>query len=199
MNTTGRILSIIVFMAIATTALTFGTSTTFAASTQLMSGNYFHTFAATNGHTHHHQNDMIADINGDNLNSTADSNDRGSPTQYELAQYAWSHPHHHHSSTHMIADINGDNLNSTADSNDRGSPTQYELAQYAWSHPHHHHSSTHMIADINGDNSNSTADSNDRGSFSPTEYGSGNHPHHHYSSTDQNGIFSGGSDRGWAW
>jgi hypothetical protein len=97
-------------MAIAMTALTFGTSITFAASTQLMSGNYFPTFAATNDHTHHHQNDMIADINGDN--------------------------------------------------------------------------------------SNSTADSNGRGSFSPTEYASGNHPHHHYSSTDQNGIFSGGSDRG---
>ncbi|MGA9152944.1 MAG: hypothetical protein WBZ36_20395 [Candidatus Nitrosopolaris sp.] len=151
MNTTGRILSIIVFMAIATTALTFGTSTTFAASTQLMSGNYFPTFAATNGHTHHHQNDMIADINGDNSNSTADSGDRGSPTQYELAQYAWSHLHHHHSSTHMIADINGDNSNSTADSGDRGSfsPTQYGSAV---SHSHQHHSPTGTIADINSAN-----------------------------------------------
>jgi hypothetical protein len=180
MNTTGRILSIIVFMAVATTALTFGTSTT---------------FAATNGH----QNGMIADINGDNSNSTAGNYYSRSPTAYEFAQYAWSHPHHHHNSADQndIVATNGANPTNTADSTDSSSfsPTQYGSG----SHPHHHHSSTHMIADINGDNSNSTAGSYNSGSFSPTQYGSGSHPHHHHSLTDQNGIFSGSSDAGWGW
>ena len=94
MNTNGRILSVFVFMAVATTALTFGTSTTFAASTQLMSGGYLPTFAANNSHTQDHQNDT----HDNNSNSAAGSYDSGSPTQYESAQYAWSHPHHHHSS-----------------------------------------------------------------------------------------------------
>jgi hypothetical protein len=145
MNTNGRILSIFVFMAVATIALTFGTSTTFAASTQLMSGNHFPIFAATNGHTHH-QNEMIADINGDDSNSVADA------TAYEFAQYAWSHPHYHHSSADQndIVATNGANPTSTADSSDSSSfsPTQYGSGS-------HHHSSTDMIADINGDDSNS--------------------------------------------
>jgi len=204
MNTNGRILSIFVFMAVATTALTFGISTTFAASSQLMSGDYFPTFAATNNH---HQNDMIADTNGNNSNSAAGNYYSRNPTAYEFAQYAWSHPHHHHSSADQndILDTSGANPTSTADSNVSSSfsPTQYGSGN----HPPHHHSSTDMIADTNGDNStswpgsfspNSTAGSNDSSSFSPTQYGSGNHPPHHHSSTDQNGIFSGGSE-GWGW
>ena len=107
MNTNGRILSIFVFMGVATTALTFGTSTTFAASTQLMSGGYLPTFAANNSHTQDHQNDTGA----------AGSYDSGSPTQYESAKYAWSHPQHHHSSADqndMIADTSDNKSNNAA-------------------------------------------------------------------------------------
>jgi hypothetical protein len=87
----------------------------------------------------------IADINGDNSNSTAASLEHGSFTSIE---YAWNHPHHHHhhhnSLTDMIDDINGDNSNSTAASLEPGSFTSIE---YAWNHPHHHHNN--MIVDIN--------------------------------------------------
>jgi hypothetical protein len=176
MSTNGIILSIFLFMAVATTALTIGTSTTFAASTQLMSGDYLPTFAATNGHTQDHH---------------------GSPTQYESAQYAWSHPHHHHSSADqndMIADTSDNKSNNGAGSYGSGSPTQYESAQYesaqyAWSHPHHHHSSADqndMIADTSDNKSNNGAGS--YGSGSPTQYESAqyawSHPHHHHSSRD---------------
>jgi hypothetical protein len=63
MNTTQSKLSILAFMAVATTALTLGASTAFAASNththhhiQLMSmsSEYFPTLAASNTHTHHH-------------------------------------------------------------------------------------------------------------------------------------------------
>ena len=149
MNTNGRILSIFVFMAVATTALTFGTSTTFAASTQLMSGGYLPTFAANNSHTQDHQNDT----GNNNSNNAAGSYDSGSPMQYESAQYAWSHPHHHHSSADQndIVGTSSANPTSTAEGSDSSSsgPTQYGSG----SHPHHHHSSTDMIPDINGDNS----------------------------------------------
>ena len=70
-----------------------------------MSGDYLRTFAATNSHTQDHQNDT----GNNNSNSAAGSYDSGSPTQYESAKYAWSHPHHHHSPTGTIADINSSN------------------------------------------------------------------------------------------
>jgi len=50
---------------------------------------------------------MIADINGDNPNSTAGSLE---PDSFSSIEYAWNHHHHHNSLTDMIADINGDNL-----------------------------------------------------------------------------------------
>jgi hypothetical protein len=146
MNTNGRILSIFVYMALATTALTFGTSNV-AASTQLMSSNYLPTFAATNSH----QNSMIADINGNNSNGVDGNYYSRSPTAYEFAQYAWSHPHHRHNSAGQndIVATSGANPTNTVDSSYSSSfsPTQYGSG----SHPHHHHSSTNMIADINGD------------------------------------------------
>jgi hypothetical protein len=43
---------------------------------------------------------MIADINGDNSNSTAASVEPGS---FSSIEYAWNHPHHHNG---MIVDIN---------------------------------------------------------------------------------------------
>jgi hypothetical protein len=97
-------------------------------------------------HQQHHNSspNMIADINGDNSNSTAGSVEPGS---FSSIEYAWNHPHHHHhhnSLTDMIADINGDNSNSTAGSVEPGS---FSSIEYAWNHPHHHHNN--MIVDIN--------------------------------------------------
>ena len=72
MITTGRKLSVFAFVAVATTALTFGTSTTFAVSNtqthhhiQLMSGDdYFPTFAVSNTQTHpHHMHLMSSGTN----------------------------------------------------------------------------------------------------------------------------------------
>jgi hypothetical protein len=166
MITIGRKLSILAFMAVATTALTLGTSTTFAISNshihhdiQLMSGDSFPTFAASNTHTHHHHMQLMS--SGANSTNTNGVNSIGRghddiPTGWAgifnpAVQYGFtgSHPHHH-SSTHMIAHING-----AAGSADSGNftPTQYG---FTGSHPHHHHSSTDMIADINGPNSAST-------------------------------------------
>ena len=128
MNITVRKLSIFVFISAATTALTIGSTTTFAAS---------------NTHTHHHIQLMG---NGDSWASSFTHPPYSTGT-------AWNQPHHHHSSTDMIAHIKGDNSNSTVGSVDPGS---FSSIQYAWNHPHHHHSSTDMIAHIKGDNSNST-------------------------------------------
>jgi hypothetical protein len=170
MNTIARKLSIFVLVAAAaTTALTIGATTTFAAS---------------NTHTHHIQlmgNDdsWASSFTHTPINSTGTvgSHDFGG---FSSAQYGGVHPHHHHSSTDMIADFNSDNSNSTAGSDDRGGSSS---AQYGGVHPHHHHSSTDMIADFNSDNSNSTAGSDDRGGFSSAQYGSsGSHSHHHQNS-----------------
>ena len=167
MNTTARKLSVFVLMAVATTVLTLGASTTFAANThhhiQLMSND--DSWASSFSHK-------------PNSTSTAGSDYPGS---FSSTQYgSGSHPHHHHSSTDMIADINGANSTSTAGSDYPSWPSSFSSTQYgSGSHPHHHHSSTDMIADINGANSTSTAGSGDRGSFSSTQYGSGSHPHHH--------------------
>src|SRR5215469_18318775 len=159
MNTNARKLSIFVLMAAAaTTALTIGATTTFAAS---------------NTHTHDiHLTDKdeswASSFTHTPVNWIGDvgSGDFGG---FNSAQYGGVQPHHHHSSTNMVADSGG-NLNSTAsDSGD------FNSAQYAWSHPHHHHSS--MIADYNGHNSNSTG-SND---FISAQY-AWSHPHHHHSS-----------------
>ena len=168
MNTIARNLSIFVLMtAAAITALTIGTTTTFAAS---------------NTHTHKNQlmgkdDSWASSFTHTPVNWTGDvgSGDFG---DFNSAQYGGVQPHHHHSSTNMIADSGG-NSNRTAGSGDFG---DFNSAQYAWSHPHHHHSS--MIADYNGDNSNSTAGSDDRGGFSSTQYGSSDsHPHNHKDST----------------
>lgn len=51
---------------------------------------------------HNSSTDMIADINGDNSNSTAGSVEPGS---FSSIEYAWNHPHHHHHNN-MIVDIN---------------------------------------------------------------------------------------------
>jgi hypothetical protein len=157
MNIIARKLPIFVLMAaiVATTALTIGATTTFAASNndiQLM------------GMTH-----MPVNWTGD-----FGSGDFG---DFNSAQYGGVQSDNHHSSGNMIADSNGDNSNSTA-----GEFGDFNSAQYAWSHPHHHHSS--MIADSNGDNSNSTAGSNDRGGFNSAQYESSDgHSHHHKDST----------------
>jgi hypothetical protein len=169
MNTIARKLSIFVLMAAAaTTALTIGATTTFAAS---------------NTHTHHIQlmgNDdsWASSFTHTPINSTGTvgSDDFGG---FNSAQYGWSHPHHHHSSTDMIADY-GNDSNSTGGSENRGG---FSSAQYGGVQPHHHHSSTDMIADFNGDNSNSTAGSDNHGGFSSAQYGSsGSHSHHHQNS-----------------
>jgi hypothetical protein len=202
MNTIARNLSIFVLMtAAAITALTIGTTTTFAASNththQLMgkddswASSFTHTpvnwtddvgsgdfnsaqYGGVQPHHHHSSTNMIADSGG-NSSRTAGSGDF---TDFNSAQYGGVQPHHHHSSTNMIADSGG-NSSRTAGSGDF---TDFNSAQYAWSHPHHHHSS--MIADYNGDNSNSTAGSDDRGGFSSTQYGSSDsHPHNHKDST----------------
>jgi hypothetical protein len=129
MITVARKLSIFVFCltAAATTALTMGTTSTFAAS---------------NTHTHHIQlmgNDdsWASSFTHTPINSTGSSDDFGG---FNSAQYGWSHPHHHHSSTDMIADY-GDNSNSTAGSDDRGG---FSSAQYgsSGSHSHHHPNNT---------------------------------------------------------
>ncbi|MGA9149298.1 MAG: hypothetical protein WBZ36_01870, partial [Candidatus Nitrosopolaris sp.] len=130
MNTIARKLSVFVLMAAAaTTALTMGATTTFAAS---------------NTHTHHIQlmgNDdsWASSFTHTPINSTGTvgSDDFGG---FNSAQYGWSHPHHHHGSTDMIADY-GDNSNSTAGSDDRGG---FSSAQYgsSGSHSHHHLNST---------------------------------------------------------
>jgi len=168
MNTIARNLSIFVLMtAAAITALTNGTTTTFAAS---------------NTHTHDIQlmdkdESWPSSFTHTPVNWTGDvgSGDFGG---FDSAQYGGVQPHHHHSSTNMIADSGG-NSNRTAGSGDFG---DFNSAQYAWSHPHHHHSS--MIADYNGDNSNSTAGSDNRGGFSSTQYGSpDSHSHHHKDNT----------------
>jgi len=163
MNVIARKLPIFVLMAavVATTALTIGATTTFAASNthrhdiQLMGKD--DSWASSFTHT---PVNWTANVGSDVFNS---------------AQYGGVQPHHHHSSTNMIADA-VDNSNSTA-----GEFGDLYSAQYAWSHPHHHHSS--MIADYNGDNSNSTAGSDDHGGFSSTQYGSDSHPHHDKDST----------------
>lgn len=162
-NTIARNLSIFVLMtAAAITALTIGTTTTFAAS---------------NTHTHQlmgKDDSWASSFTHTPVNWT---DDVGSG-DFNSAQYGGVQPHHHHSSTNMIADSGG-NSSRTAGSGDF---TDFNSAQYAWSHPHHHHSS--MIADYNGDNSNSTAGSDDRGGFSSTQYGSSDsHPHNHKDST----------------
>ena len=172
MNTIARKLPIFVLIAavVATTALTIGAITT---------------FAATNTHRHDIQlmgkdDSWASSFTHTPVNWTGDvgSDDFGG---FNSAQYGGVQPHHHHSSTNMIADSGG-NSNSTA-----GDFGDFNSAQYAWSHPHHHHSS--MIADYNGDNSNSTTGSDDRGGFSSTQYGSSDsHPHHHKDSTPNSSI-----------
>ena len=127
MNTIARKLTIFVLIAAAaTTALTIGATTTFAAS---------------NTHTHHIQlmgNDdsWASSFTHTHINSTG-SDDRGG---FSSAQYGWSPTHHHHSSTDMIADFNGDNSNSTAGSDNPGG---FSSAQYgsSGSHSHHHQNS----------------------------------------------------------
>ena len=113
--------------AAATTALTIGATTTFAAS---------------NTHTHHIQlmgNDdsWVSSFTHTPINSTGTvgSDDFGG---FNSAQYGGVQPHHHHSSTDMIADF-GDNSNTTAGS-DRGG---FNSAQYgsSGSHSHHHQNS----------------------------------------------------------
>jgi hypothetical protein len=166
MNTIARKLTIFVLMAAAaTTALTIGATTTFAASNththdiQLMGKD--DSWASSFTHT---PVNWTGNVGSDDFNS---------------AQYGGVQPHHHHSSTNMIAD-SSDNSNSTAGSGDFG---DFNSAQNAWSHPYHHHSSTNMIAD-SGDNSNSTAGSDDRGGFKSAQYGSSDgHSHHHKDST----------------
>jgi hypothetical protein len=134
MNTTVRKLSIFAFMAVATTVLTLGASTTFAAS---------------NTHTHHdiqlmNNDDSWASSFTHTPNSTSTGSDY--PGSFSSTQYgSGSHPHHHHSSTDMIADINGANSTSTTGS---GHPGSFSSTQYgSGSHPHHHHND--MIVDIN--------------------------------------------------
>ena len=172
MNTIARKLPIFVLMvAAATTALTIGATTTFAAS---------------NTHTHDIQlmdkdESWPSSFTHTPVNWTGDvgSDDFGS---FNSAQYGVQ-PHHHHSSTNMIADSGGSSNRTAGDFGD------FNSAQYAWSHPHHHHSS--MIADYNGDNSNNTAGSDDRGGFSSTQYGSpDSQPYHHKDSTP---------DSSWMW
>jgi hypothetical protein len=159
MNTIARNLSIFVLMAAAaTTALTIGATTTFAAS---------------NTHTHNIQlmgkdDSWASSFTHTPVNWTGDVGSDGFGG-FNSAQYGGFQPHHHHSSTNTIADSGG-NLNSTAGSGDIGD-----------FNPHHHSS---MIADYNGDNSNSTAGSDDRGGFSSTQYGSpDSQSHHHKDST----------------
>ena len=129
MNTIARKLSIFVLMAAATTALTMGATTTFAAST----------------HTHDihpmgNDDSWASSFTHTPINSTGavGSDDFGG---FNSAQYGGSHPHHHHSSTDMNADFNGDNSNSTAGS---GVRVDFSSAQYgsSGSHSHHHKDST---------------------------------------------------------
>jgi hypothetical protein len=130
MNTIARKLSIFVLMAAAaTTALTMGATTTFAAS---------------NTHRHHielmgNDDSWASSFTHTPINSTGTvgSDDFGG---FSSAQYGGVQPHHHHSSTDMIADY-GDNSNSTAGSDDRGG---FSSAQYgsSGSHSHHHPNST---------------------------------------------------------
>ena len=127
MKTIARKLSIFVLMAAAaTTALTMGATTTFAAS---------------NTHTHDIQlmgkdDSWASSFTHTPVNWTGDVGSGG----FNIEQYGGSHPHHHHSSTDMIADY-GDNSNSTAGSDDRGG---FSSAQYgsSGSHSHHHPNST---------------------------------------------------------
>jgi hypothetical protein len=126
MNTIGRKLSIFVLMAAATTALTMGATTTFAAS---------------NTHTNRFQPMDNDDSWASSLIHTPiNSTDIDEFGDFNSAQYAWSHPHHHHSSTDMIADYR-DNSNSTVGSDDRGG---FNSAKYGLSdsHSHHHKHST---------------------------------------------------------
>ncbi len=115
-------------MAAATTVLTLGATTTFAAS-----------------NTHSHQNQLTGNddswassLTHTPINSTGNDDSLASTSNefgdFNSAQYAWSHPHHHHSS--MIADYNGDNSNSTAGSDDR---VGFSSAQYRSSDSHSHH------------------------------------------------------------
>src|SRR5215467_15122367 len=98
MNTIARNLSIFVLMtAAAITALTIGTTTTFAAS---------------NTHRHDIQlmgkdDSLASSFTHTPVNWTGDvgSGDFGG---FNSAQYGGVQPHHHHSSTNMIADYNGD-------------------------------------------------------------------------------------------
>jgi hypothetical protein len=123
MNTIARNLSIFVLMtAAATTALTIGATTTFAAS---------------NTHTHDIQlmgkdDSWASSFTHTPVNWTGNV---GSDV-FNSAQYGGVQPHHHHSSTNMIADFNGDNSNSTAGSDDRAG---FKSAQYGSSDSHSHH------------------------------------------------------------
>src|SRR5215472_1250386 len=130
MNTIARNLSIFVLMtAAAITALTIGTTTTFAAS---------------NTHTHKNQlmgkdDSWASSFTHTPVNWTGDygSGDFG---DFNSAQYGGVQLDNHHSSGNMIAD-SGDNSNSTAGSDGRGG---FNSAQYGSSdsHPHHHKDST---------------------------------------------------------
>jgi hypothetical protein len=129
MNTIAKKLSIFVLMAAAaTTALTIGATTTFAAS---------------NAHTHHIQlmgNDdsWASSFTHTPINSTGTAGS-GNHGGFSSAQYGGVQPHHHHNSTDMIADSNGDNSNSTAGSGNHGG---FSSAQYgSGSHSHHHQNS----------------------------------------------------------
>ena len=115
--------------AAATTALTIGATTTFAAS-----------------NTHRHDIQLMgkddswaSSFTHTPVNWTGDvgSDDHGG---FNSAEYGGVQPHHHHSSKNMVADSGG-SLNSTAGSDNRGgfSSTQYGSPD---SHSHHHKDST---------------------------------------------------------
>ncbi|HXX99085.1 MAG TPA: hypothetical protein VEL11_18495 [Candidatus Bathyarchaeia archaeon] len=128
---TVRKLSIFVLMVPAMTTLMIGTATTFAASNthhyipqvgndDSWTSSFTHSPYSTgtvgsddlgslgysqygSGNHHNSSTGMIADINGDNSNSTAGSLEPGS---FSSIEYAWNHPHHHHHQNNMIVDIN---------------------------------------------------------------------------------------------
>jgi hypothetical protein len=118
---------VLIAAAATTTALTIGATTTFAASNththdiQLMgkddswASSFTHIpvnwtgdvgsggfnseqYGWSHPHHHHSSTNMIADLNGDNSNSTAGTGDRG---DFSSAQYgsSGSHSHHHKDST----------------------------------------------------------------------------------------------------
>ena len=93
MQTTSRTLSIFAFVAVATTALTLGASTVFAAS---------------NTHTHHQHIQLMSSVtNSTNIVGVNGiiSGDGGSSSSTQHGSSS-SHSHHHHSSANSIADIN---------------------------------------------------------------------------------------------